>query len=133
MFTIDREDYFSILDHLNEEAKRVGSTKKAQLDYTSGKAVLEMPESWHWMDVGRRPGQPPPFDVIYDWVLERQISRGTEAVRIAWAITKEIAKTGIKGKQWLDEAIETAADIFRVVILTKTDKEFKSKWMKKYI
>ena len=126
-----REDYFAILDHLNEVAKKTGSTKRAELDWTGSRAVLEMPESWHWMDRGRPPGKPAPYDVIYEWVIDRRIASGKEAVNAAWAIAINIGKMGVKGKFWLDEAIEQAADIFLIVLAVKAEKDINTKWMKR--
>ena len=128
-FLIDSPDYFAILDHLNEVARKTGSTQKAQLDWTGSRAVLEMPESWYWMDVGRGPGKPPPYDVIYAWVLDRRMASGSDAVRIAWAVATNIGKMGVKGKNWLDQAIEEAADIFLIVIALKAEKDINTRWM----
>lgn len=47
-----------------------------------------------FLEFGRRPGDPPPFDVIQGWV-ERKLNVPAEEVdSVAWAIVKKIAKEG---------------------------------------
>lgn len=68
-----------------------------------------------YIDKGRRAGsKPPPVRVIYDWVKRYNI--GDKSLSLAFAISKSIAKNGIKPRPVIDNTIKDAEELISIYI-----------------
>ena len=82
-------------------------------DRGDGAAVVNPRAHAPYVDDGRDPGDaPPPIAVLLRWVERRLHLGGKEAERAAYAISREIAERGIKGKEitaWLAKKLAPVA------------------------
>lgn len=71
--------------------------------------VLQIPDYWKYIEKGRRPNlKQPPVSVILKWI-ERKGIQGRGRIsknELAWAISKSIAKKGIKPRPFLSVALK---------------------------
>mgnify|MGYP001773459965 CR=1 FL=1 len=51
----------------------------------------------------------PPFEHIHKWVVVKKKEVGDEAVKAAWRIIKTISKRGIRGREYVRDALEEFA------------------------
>lgn len=60
------------------------------------------------VEVGRRPGQLPNVGRLAYWVARKGIAQGEQAERVAWAIAKRIAQSGVRGAQMFKDGLQAS-------------------------
>ncbi len=79
-----------------------------------------------YVEVGRKPGRMPPVDVIQRWVEFKFHVGGDKARQIAWAVARQIALNGMRGRYLLRKNEWK----LRLVILRAVAREIGKEWIR---
>ena len=75
--------------HLDEHTSRKGF-----VETKDGEVTLFTPSHIQFAKYGRGKGKMPPVQPLIEWVKQKGLAKGKEAVGMAWGIAKSIAKKG---------------------------------------
>lgn len=91
-----REIIAEIRANMVSEGVNASGKTSNSLEYeaTDNSLTIRGAKSFTWVEQGRRPGTPPPFPPILEWVEAKLGLSGKEAVGVAWAVVKSIGERG---------------------------------------
>ena len=79
---------------VSEGVNATGKTSQSlEAKTTDSTMIILGRKSFTWVEQGRRPGTPPPFSPILEWVEAKGIG-GNNPVAMAWRVVNKIAKSG---------------------------------------
>jgi len=82
---------------------------------TTFNVAINLEDYWIYVENGRKPGsKPPPFNDILTWVKKKNLPLGWQGKlytveQVAKRIQLSIGKRGVKGKHYLEKAVESAS------------------------
>jgi len=94
----------------------IHGNRKFPVTFAGDSITISLPDYYLYIDKGRKAGaKMPPVKFIAIWIKRKKlpIPDGMDIVSLAWAISKSIAKNGIKPRPFLDTVRTTLGDVLR--------------------